>query len=203
MTPTRRIVLFAGLLMATTAATAWAQAPQSNIRGSIVGLEGHTLTVATREGSTVKMILPDGFKPGALKRLSMSEIKPNSFVASVATPQADGTLQASYVQVFPEALRGAGEGHYDWDLGPGTTMTNATVTSIVSATAGRKLTMVYKGTPIDIVVPETTPIITGIPAELSDLKPGAKVFARGTKNADGSYNAVRVTVGKDGIDPPQ
>ena len=148
-------------------------------------------------------MLPDGFKPTALKRLSMSDISTNSFVATVAAPQPDGTITATYVQIFPEALRGTGEGHYDWDSGPGTTMTNATVTSMVSASNGRKLTMVYKGTPIDITVPENVPIITGIPADVADLKPGAKVFARGTKTADGVYAVQRVTVGKDGVDPPQ
>jgi hypothetical protein len=203
MTSSRRTILTAGLMLALTAAGAMAQTPPTTIRGSITGLDGSTLSIATREGPTIKMMLPEGFKPTALKRMSMSDIGPNTYVATVASPEADGTLKAAYVQIFPEALRGTGEGHYDWDLAPGTTMTNATVTSMVSANAGRKLTMVYKGTPIDITVPEGTLIITGIPAEVSDLKPGAKVFARGVKNADGTYTAQRIAVSKDGVNPPQ
>jgi hypothetical protein len=203
MSASRRSIIIAGLLLALSAPGTHAQTPPTAIRGTITSLEGHVLSIATREGPTVKLILPDGFKPAALKRLSISDISTNSFVATVAEPAPDGTLKADYVQVFPEALRGTGEGHYDWDLAPGSTMTNATVTSMVSSNAGRKLTMVYKGTPIDITVPADTPIVTGIPAELSDLKPGAKVFARGTKTSDGSYTAQRITVSKDGVNPPQ
>jgi hypothetical protein len=204
MTSSRRTIIIAGLLLGLAGPGAQAQTPPSTtIRGSIVSLDGAVLSIATREGPTVKMTLPEGFKPAALKRLSMSDISTNSFVATVAEPAPDGTLKAVYVQVFPEAQRGTGEGHSNWDLAPGSTMTNATVTSMVSSNAGRKLTMVYKGTPIDITVPADTPIVTGIPAELSDLKPGAKVFARGIKTEDGSYTAQRITVSKDGVNPPQ
>jgi len=200
---TRRALLVAISAIGLMAHGAWAQSPPATIRGTISSLDGSVLSVVTREGPTVKLTLPDGFKPNALKRLSMSDIGTNSFVATVAAPQPDGTIQALYVQIFPESLRGTGEGHYDWDLAPGTTMTNATVTSMVSANSGRKLTMVYKGTPIDIIVPANTPIVTGTPAEIADLKPGAKVFARGTKTADGVYTAQRITVSKDGVNPPQ
>jgi hypothetical protein len=204
MTPSRRGFLIAVLALASvTAGSALAQTPPTRIRGSIAGLDGATLSVVTREGPTVKIVLPDGLQPTALKRITIDAITPNSFVATVAIPAADGTLHSSYVAVFPESMRGVGEGHYDWDLAPGTSMTNATVTSIVSAKAGRKLTMVYKGTPIDIVVPDGTPIITNIPATRYDLKPGAKVFITAIRNEDGSYKASRITVGKDGVDPPQ
>jgi hypothetical protein len=121
----------------------------------------------------------------------------------VAAPAADGTLQSVYVTVFSEAQRGVGEGHYDWDLAPGTSMTNATVTSAVSATNGHKLTMVYKGTPIEIVVADSAPILTSIPASRDDLKPGAKIFAIVTKTGENAYTASRMTVTKDGVNPPQ
>ncbi len=203
MIPTRRTIIIAGLLMVAASANTLAQTAQSSVRGSIISLDGAMLTVATREGPTEKVVLPDGFKPGALKRMAMSDIKADTFVATVATPQPDGTLVASYLQILPDSLRGTAQGHYDWDLAPGSTMTNAIVSSMVSANSGEKLTMAYKGTPIDIVVPVGVPIIMGIPAEMSDLKPGAKVFARGVRNADGTFTVQRVTVSKDGIDPPQ
>lgn len=180
-----------------------APAPQIRLRGTIVSLDGSVLTVTTREGPTARVMLPEGFAPTALKRLTMDAITPNSYVATVAVPAADGTLQSVYVAVFSEAQRGVGEGHYDWDLGPGTSMTNATVTSTVQATAGRKLTMVYKGTPIEIVVSPDAPIITSIPASRDDLKPGAKIFASVTKTGDNAYTASRITVSKDGVNPPQ
>ena len=177
--------------------------PPTRLRGTVAKLDGAVLSVVTREGPTVMVTLPEGFQPTALKRLSMDAITPNSFVATVAGPAADGTLQSSYVLIFPEALRGTGEGHYDWDLAPGTSMTNATVTSMVQASAGRKLTMVYKGTPIDIVVPPDAPILSSIPASRDDLKPGARVFMTAAKTGEASYTALRVTVAKDGVNPPQ
>jgi hypothetical protein len=147
--------------------------------------------------------MPDGFTPTALQRLSLDTIAPNSFVGAVAAPAADGTLRAVYVAVLPDSLRGAADGHYDWDLAPGTSMTNATVVSAVQSTSGRKLNLVYKGQPIDIVVPADAPIISNIAATRDDLKPGAKVFINATKTGDGVFTALRVTVSKDGVDPPQ
>jgi hypothetical protein len=197
----RRGLMIAILLACT--APALAQTPATRIRGTIAQMDGSVLKVVTRDGPTVAVALPGGLQPTALKRLTMDAIQPNSFVATVAAPAADGTLQSTYVRVFPESMRGQGEGHSDWDLGGGTTMTNATVTSIVQATAGRKLTMVYKGQPIDIVVPPDTPILTDIPATRDDLKPGAQVYITATKSSEGIFTATRLTVGKDGVNPPQ
>jgi len=201
----RRTILQAGLavLIAATALPALAQTPVVRVRGTIAALDGATLIVITREGPTVKITLPDTLEPVALKRVALDAVKPNSFIGAVATPAADGTLQASYVLIFPEAMRGTGEGHYDWDLAPGTTMTNATVTSFVQANAGHKLSLVYKGTPIELSVPADAPILTFTTAARSDLKPGAKVLVNANKVSDGVYNGLRVTVGKDGVNPPQ
>jgi len=201
----RRTTLQAGLavLIAATALPALAQTPVVRVRGTIAALDGATLIVITREGPTVKITLPDTLEPVALKRVALDAVKPNSFIGAVATPAADGTLQASYVLIFPEAMRGTGEGHYDWDLAPGTTMTNATVTSFVQANAGHKLSLVYKGTPIDLAVPADAPILTFTTASRADLKPGAKVLVNANKVSDGVYNGLRVTVGKDGVNPPQ
>ncbi len=191
------------LMALVIARPALAQNTPQRIRGSVVSLVGDALTVATREGLQVSLTLPAGFNPTALKRLAMSDIKPNDFIATVAAPDKDGVLQAVYVAIFPEALRGTGEGHYDWDLAPGTSMTNATVQSVLAARNGRVLSLAYKGTPIDIAVPEAAPIIQNIPASRDDLKPGAKVFVVADKAADGSLTLRRITVGKDGVDPPQ
>ncbi len=206
MKNSRRSCMLAGLAILITAGSAAAQTPPTppaRIRGTVASLNGATLSVVTRDGPTVSIALPDGFKPTALKRLSINDIAPNSFVATVAGPADDGTLKSVYVLVFPESARGTGEGHYDWDLGPGTSMTNATVTSVVQATSGRKLTMVYKGTPIEIVVPPEAPILSSIPASRDDLTPGAAVYLTVTKTAEGAYTANRITVGKDGVNPPQ
>jgi len=106
------------------------------------------------------------------------------------------------VLVFPEAMRGAGEGHYAWDLEPGSMMTNGTVKGAVTAASGRELTVAYKESSKTITVPEGAPVVTFAPAERADLKPGAPVFFSATKNAEGALTAGRITVGKDGVAPP-
>lgn len=179
-----------------------AQTPPVRLRGTIAGFEGSTLSVVTREGPTVAVTLPEGLQPGALKRLSLDAIGPDSFIATVAAPDAEGVLTAIYVQVLPDNLRATNQLHTDWDLAPGTSMTNAIVSSIVSAKTGRKLSMTYKGTPIEVVVPENVPVITGIPASRADLVPGARVFVV-TQKTETGYVAQRIAVGKDGVNPPQ
>jgi hypothetical protein len=104
--------------------------------------------------------------------------------------------------VFPEAMRGAGEGHYPWDLQPESTMTNATVAAVVSASAGRELTVIYKGESQKIMVPADVPVVTFEPSDRSMLTPGAHVFLTAQRAADGSLTAARVAVGKDGLVPP-
>jgi len=202
MSLARRTLIAAALLLPTVSAFAQSS-PVMRIRGSVVGFADSTLTIATREGPSVSITLPGTLTPSSLKRLTMADIKPNSFIATVAAPDAAGNLQASYVMIFPEAMRGTGEGHYDWDLAPGTSMTNATVASIGSATAGHKLSLVYKNTPIDIDVPDNTPILSAAQASRDDLRPGVRVFIIASKAADGSLTANRLYVGKDGVNPPQ
>ena len=111
-------------------------------------------------------------------------------------------MQAIEVLVFPNSMRGAGEGHYAWDLEPGSMMTNGTVSGAVQATSGRELSLSFKGGSNKIVVPPDAPIVTFAPAERADLKPGAPVMFGATKNVDGKLAASRVTVGKDGVAPP-
>jgi len=205
MSLSRRLAMLAGLAVSALpifAPPASAQTPPVRLRGTIAGLEGSILSVVTREGPTVAITLPDGLQPGALKRLSLDGIGPDSFIATVAAPDAEGMLTAIYVQVLPDNLRATAQLHSDWDLAPGTSMTNAIVSSVVSARTGRKLSMTYRGTPIDVVVPETVPVIMGIPASRADLVPGAKVFVV-TQKTETGYLAQRIVVGKDGVNPPQ
>jgi len=196
-------ISLAALAIGSISAPSVAQTTQQRLRGQIIALSGEQLSITTRDGATVAVTAPAALQPGALQRSDISQIKPNDFVASVAAPAADGSLQAAYVMIFPEAMRGRGEGHYDWDLGGGTTMTNATVSSVVTAKAERVLSLVYHNTPIEIVVPLTAPVLVPIPASRADLKPGARVFIAAERAADGSLTAQRIVVGKDGIDPPQ
>ena len=156
----------------------------------------------TREGSKVDVLLNDPLTVSTVKKVDLADIKPGAYVGIATRTAPHGELQALEVLVFPEAMRGAGEGHYAWDLEPGSMMTNGTVTGAVQATSGRELSMSFKGDTNKIIVPPSVPIVTFAPAERSDLKPGAPVMFGATKNTEGKLAASRVTVGKDGVAPP-
>jgi hypothetical protein len=186
-----------------SAAAALAQnAPVTRIRGTIAGLDGNTLAITTREGTKVDVALNDPLTVATVKKFDLANIKPSSYVGIATRTGANGELRAIEVLVFPEAMRGAGEGHYAWDLEPGSMMTNGTITGTVDAASGRELSVSFKGDSNKIVVPPGVPVVTFAPAERADLKPGAKVMFGAAKNAEGKLSAGRVTVEKDGVAPP-
>jgi hypothetical protein len=172
------------------------------VRGVISAIEADTLVVSTKDGSTVKVTLSVGVSISTVKAINISAIKPGSFIGTAAAPGADGGLQSLEVVVFPEEMRGTGEGHRDWDLTPGSSMTNATVDAVVESANGRNLQLSYKGGSLKISVPPSAPIVTFVPADRSDLKVGAPIFTSAIKAADGSLTVARVVVGKDGLAPP-
>src|SRR5258708_16866755 len=131
------------LLHSIACASAQQPAP-TRVRGEIEKVDGNTLTVKSREGATVKVVLKDNAAVTGVDKAMLSDIKQNSFVGITAMPQADGTQKAIEVHIFPEARRGAGEGHRPWDLVPNTTMTNANVQQPVTSAAAPMLTMHYK-----------------------------------------------------------
>src|SRR5262245_47503044 len=175
-----------------TAGAVFAQTPPpTRIRGTIAGLEGQTLTVNTREDTKIEVTLNDPLTVATVKKFDLADIKPNTYVGIATRTVTGGQLQAIEVLVFPEAMRGAGEGHYPWDLEPCSMMTNGTVTGTVEALSGRELSLSFKGSSNKIVVPPGAPVVTFAPAEKADLKPGARVFFSATRNADGKLTAGR------------
>jgi hypothetical protein len=183
----------------------FAQAPAAQatrLRGEIVSVNGETMIVHRANADNVTVDFKADTPVAALKNFKLSDIKPGSFVGVTSLPGADGKLVAREVHVFPEALRGRGEGHRDWDLLPGSSMTNANVDSAVQATNGRELTVSYKGGNKVIEVPNNTPVVTYIEATHADVVPGKKIFIIATTNGPGQYKAERVTVEKDGVVPP-
>ncbi len=183
-------------------AVAQSAAPPVRVRGIVAAADASSLTVTTREGSTAKLAMTADTSVSAVVPLGMDALKPGAFIGTTAVPGPDGKLKAIEVHVFPEAMRGTGEGHRDWDLQPGSSMTNANVDAVVTATNGRQLQLSYKGGNTMVEVPEQTPIVTLAPAERSELKPGVAVFAIVTKGADGTLTANRLTIGRNGIKPP-
>ncbi len=194
--------LATSLVALSLAGSAFAQAKPERIRGDIVSFADGTLKVHRRSGDTVTIAVPDALPVNALKTIQLADIKPGSYVGTAATPGPDGTLTAKEVLVFPEAARGMGEGHYAWDLGANTSMTNANVDTVVQGTSGRDLKLSYKGGSNTVTVPPTAPVVTPIPAAHTDLQTGRKVFVVALPKGGGSYDAKNVIVEKDGVVPP-
>ena len=132
--------------------------------------------IKTRDGAELRVALADNAQVTDVVNASLADIKQGSFVGVTAIPQTDGSQRAVEVHIFPEAMRGTGEGHRPWDLAPTSTMTNANVEQAVTAVDGRTLTLKYKGGEKKIVVPNKAPIVTFVPGDRGDLKPGAKIY---------------------------
>ena len=183
---------------------AWAQQPPTvRIRGTIEAVDGSMLTVKSREGADLKVRVTDNVAVFGVAKATMSDIKPGSYIGVSAMPEPDGTQKALAVQIFPETQRGAAEGFRPWDLRPNSTMTNATVAETVAGTDGQKILVKYKDGEKNIVVPPDTPIVTFVAGDKSELKPGARIIIfSATRKEDGTLEAVRVNVGRDGITPP-
>jgi len=173
------------------------------VRGTIVGLEGSTLTVKTREGPNATLMLKPGWKVAGVAKASVEDIKPGDFVGIASLPTASGGDGAVEVLVFPPSMKGTGEGSYPWDLKPKSSMTNATVTSAVKGVEGRTLDLSYSGgKEKKISIPDGVPIVTFGPATETDLKPGATVFVPAQRGDDGALAAAFVLVGNNGVNPP-
>jgi len=122
-------------------------------------------------------------------------------VGVTSMPQPDGSLRALEVHIFPEAMRGTGEGHYPWDLRPQSMMTNANVEQVGATVDGRMLTLKYKDGEKKIFVPTDVPIVVYEVGDRTDLKPGAKVFIVAVKQPDGTLEGRAWRVGRDGAAP--
>jgi hypothetical protein len=198
---TLRTITGATLLAALGVTSAWAQQPQVRVRGTIEAVDGPSLTIKSRDGAEVKAKLTDNAMIVAVVKASYSDIKQGSFIGVTGMPQADGSQRCMEVHIFPEAMRGTGEGHRPWDLQPNSTMTNATVDQ-VTAVGDHSITLKYKDGEKKIVVGPDCPIVTYAPGDKAELKPGAKIFINGaTKDADGVLSVPRINVGRDAAPP--
>jgi len=191
-------------LISVLGSAGWAQQPPTvRIRGTIEAIDGSLLTVKSRDGSEMKVRMTDNVAVVGVANIAMSEIKPGSYIGVSGMPEPDGTQKAIAVHIFPEAQRGVAEGFRPWDLRPNSTMTNATVAETVASTDGQNILVKYKDGEKKVVVPPGTPIVTFVPGDKSELKPGFFFIVSGaTKKDDGTLEANRVNVGRDGITPP-
>jgi hypothetical protein len=206
MIPMTRFMLgAAGLALLLASTASFAQQPATvRVRGTIEKVDGAMLTVLSRDHQTTyKIKVADNAAVRGIVKAPLSDIKQNSFIGVTGMPQADGSQKAVEIHIFPEAMRGTGEGHRPWDLVPNSTMTNATVTQQVKGVQGDEITLKYKDGEKKILVVPQTVIVTYVPGDKSELKPGAKIFIAGAqKKEDGSLEAASISVGRDGLAPP-
>jgi len=180
-----------------------AQEAPRRVRGTIERIEGNRIAIKTREGSELTVKLKEGAPVMAVVSAPLSDIKPGVYVGVTGRPQPDGSQRALEIHIFPEAMRGLGEGHRPWDLEPSSTMTNGNVAQQVTGVEGQKLKLEYKEGEKSIEVGPNTQIVAFQPGSVSDLKPGEKVFiGAATKLPDESFEAARIAFGRDGLTPP-
>ncbi|MEP9366026.1 hypothetical protein [Xanthobacter sp. VNH20] len=181
------------LAFALLASPALAQQPPSIVRGTILAVEGRDLTLDTKEGAT-KVTLADTTLLTGVNKISLADIKPDTYVGVVSVPGSDGVDRAVSIHVFPPDQRGTGEGSRPWDR-PGSTMTNAAVAQEVTAKDGKMLTLKYgNGEKKVLVTPETSLVRFEPGATTAELKPGVKVMAFTNGPADGERQVRRLLV---------
>jgi hypothetical protein len=206
MTPISRRALLA---LATTCFALAASAQQNpparphtvRLRGTLEAVSDTRLTLHERSGQRVELGVSPKLSVSEVYPVTLADIQPGAFVGVGGMPQPDGTERAIAVTVFPEAMRGTGEGHYPFDFMPQSMMTNATVAEVASAPNGEKLQLHFKGGQQTIIVPPQAPIVSFRPADRSLLVPGAQV-AVSVQEIDGQPTAVRVSAGRNGFKPP-
>ena len=172
------------------------------IRGTIERIEGPVYVVKSRDGAELKLTVTDNPLYVAIVPATMADVKPGMFVGSAGMMQADGTQKAIEVHIFPESMRGTGEGHYDWDLKPQSKMTNGNVEQTVAGVDGPTLSVKYKDGEKQLVVTPDTVVVTYVMGSKDDLKPGTKIFVSAAKKQpDGSLQTPRITYGRNGAGP--
>ena len=213
------LILALALLLLSTGAVV--QAAEERVAGEIVKVDGSRLEIKSTDGKTVPAQLAEDVRLSARSRASLTQLTAGSFVGTAATPRADGTLVAREVHIYPESMRGRGEGHRpmtgeqgstmtnatiarvdERQPAPRSTMTNASVAQVATTPGGRSLTLTYKGGEEVVFVPDGTPVVMVAEGDRSQLVPGAHVIVSGSPQPDGTLKASRVTVGLDGLVPP-
>jgi hypothetical protein len=198
-----RPVVAAAMVVASILAAAAQQPPTpTRVRGTIQGVDGDVVVVKSRSGEDVKLHMTGDIRIVGIIKISLADIKLGSFIGTTTVPGPDGRQDAVEVHVFPENMRGTGEGSRPYDLRPNSTMTNATVAEQVAGTDGQTLLIKYKDGEKKVTVGPDTPVVTYVAADKSDLKAGAKIIAFVKQLSDGSFETNRISVGRDGLTPP-
>ena len=199
---TQRTLAALSLALICIASPASAADDTVRIRGTIERVEGPVYVVKSRDGAELKLTVTDNPLFVAIAPSTMADIKPGMFVGSAGMMQPDGTQKAIEVHIFPESMRGTGEGHYDWDLKPQTKMTNGNVEQTVAGVDGPLLSVKYKDGEKKLLVTPETVVVTYVPGNKDDLKPGTRIFVSAAKKQpDGTLQTPRITYGRNGAGP--
>jgi Domain of unknown function (DUF5666) len=205
MRQTMRTFFHLILLLWSAASPSLAQGlSEVRVRGTIERVDGAMLTVLSRDRQkTYKIkVAADAIVRGIV-RASLTDINTNSYVGVSGLPQPDGNQKALEIHIFPESLRGTDEGHFSWDLVPNSTLTNAAVVQMVKGPNADVMTVRYKAGEKRFQVLPQTRIVTFLPGDRSELKPGVKIFVDSARqNDDGTLEAHSIAAGRDGLPPP-
>ncbi len=203
----RQVKWVAGLTLALTLALALPGAVQADpakptkLRGTILSVQGDLISARAQDGTALKIALLPATRIAALVPATLAGIKPNAFIGVTSMPGDGEERIALEVHIFPDALRGTGEGERPWDKGPGSRMTNATVAS-VAGVEGQDLTLKFKGGETKIKVTPRTKIVSLVPGDRSDLKPGNQFVAFAILDGKGFYEPRSISIGRNGLVPP-
>ena len=178
--------------------------PPVRVRGTIEKVEGNTVTVKARDGKTETLKLADNPRITAMEKATLADIKVGSFIGVTAMPQPDGSQKAIGLHIFMDAQHGVVPLRFGpWDREPGSTMTNADVTSTVASVDGQVMVVKYADGEKKVIVPANTPVVRFVPGNMGDVKPGAQmILIAGKRNPDGTIAAPGINVGRNGAAPP-
>ena len=194
-------IIPAVLALVLIAGSASAQ-PPPRVRGVIQAVEGQTLIVTTQNEGTVRLTLTDMTGINGLEKRTMADIKDNTFVGATAVKDRNGRWQATEIHLFPESMRGAGDGHYAWDL-PDSTMTNGAATGVVAKGRGGTLNVRHSGGSVEMDVTRRTEIVALTMGSRALLLPGATIMALAAPPAaGGNATAIAIIAETNGVKPP-
>ena len=171
------------------------------IAGTFVAITDTHATLQREDDAVVKLTLAAGLNVARLEKATTAELKPGVFVGVGARPQKDGTQQAVQIVIFPESMRGVGEGHRAWGVMPEATMTNGAIAETVQSVDGPNFALSYKGGEQKVTTPANASILALRLVTRADLKPGSRGQVVATKQADGSLSVGRITLWADGVTP--
>jgi hypothetical protein len=167
-------------------------APVAPLMGAVVSLTGSSLAIKSADGKQTTVTLGDKVGVTKSRAGTVADIKSGQFIGVTAVEGPDGKLRASEVHIFPDSMRGTGEGHYPWGTQAKTTMTNGNVESLSGVSTGQTIKVTYKGGTSDVLIPPSVTVTVIEAAPLSDVKVGSMVTVFSTTNADGSKTAMGI-----------